>query len=767
MTIMNRRLITRLLFLLLSLMYVEKGTILAAPLIPQESAFYVDLNTLPVYVHIGYAPALATTLPDTSDSSWQVFSPTPKGPRAIRYLEIDGIPKRNFFSLQTHKPIETTFIIPFTINKTVLRGIIPGLHLASIGDNWEIFLNGTLIKSEMHLTSDGYIASHRSYRDVYLPINPDIFVDGQNMLAFRIIGEPGNTPIGFFFSQPYVLTDYAVIESFNNDVWKFGLCAIYIFIGLYHVVLFLFRRQDRYNLFYGLFSIDLGLYFFARLHTAYQFIPDSQLLMRIEFISLYMVMPSISAFIEVLSINRTRWGTRIMALYCGLLSLGTMVTSLAFAHDLLKIWQYSALIMILYIFGYAVLWDFIATAYRRWKRTVQGQNKAGFGRQLWHDLIKTPLGNVAIGAAILFLTGFFDILDSIFFLKDIVLSRYGLFVFTIGSALVLANRYGFLFKQLNYANANLEERINDLSIAKAAAERNERKYRSLFNGTKDPIALLDKQFRFKECNAAAIDYFNLEGTDLSYIDEKTPKLPDLLYEDQREHISLEERFEEIRERLIASKQPVEVPAQMRSPLGEFKSCTLRMESIRTTDEMEILLRVIPDNRDDLAQAFIEGREKFEIENTLTAADVISRHVCSNLGNYMPQEDANFAMVCVREIIINAIEHGNLEITFDEKSKAQRERRYFEFLQERKDAPKYKDRRVQVEYSITPQRALFRITDQGKGFDHRTFLEKAANPSPELLEHGRGLFMTLAAFDRVVYNEPGNQVTLEKRFKTQA
>jgi len=680
---------------------------------------------------------------------------------------LNGIEKRTFFSFQIHKPVESTFVIPFTIHKSALNGVIPGLHLASIGDNWEIYLNGTLLRSEIHLTGDGFIASHRSYRDVYLPINPDIFVDGQNILAFRIFGEPGNSPVGLFFSQPYVLTDYPIIESFNNDVWKFGLCAIYIFIGLYHVILFLFRRQDRYNLFYGLFSIDLGLYFFARLHTVYQFIPDSQLLMRIEFISLYMVMPSISAFIEVLSINKTRWGTRIMAIYCGLLSLGTMFTSLALAHDLLKIWQYSALIMILYIFGYAVLWDLIATAHRRWKRTVQEKNKTKFIHQLGHDLIKTPLGNVAIGAAILFVTAVFDILDSIYFLKDIVLSRYGLFIFTIGSALVLANRYGFLFKQLNYANANLEERINDLSVAKATAERNERKYRSLFNGTKDPIALLDKQFRFKECNASAIDYFNLEGTDFSYVSEKTPKLPDLLYEDQREHISLEERFEEIRERLSASKQAVEVQAQMRSPLGEFKSCTLRMESIKTTDEMEILLRVIPDYKDELAEAFIEGRERFDIENTLTAADEISRHVCSNLGKYMPQEDANFAMVCVREIIINAIEHGNLEITFDEKSKAQRERRYFEFLQERKDAPKYKDRRVRVEYSITPQRALFRITDQGNGFDHRSFLEKAANPSPELLEHGRGLFMTLAAFDRVVYNELGNQVTLEKRFMTQA
>lgn len=754
-------------FFILFICFAGIFTAEASPKIPHKSPFYIDLNTLPVYVHSGFSLDLARTLPDRQDPSWRVFEPTAEGPRIVRFLEIPELPKRSFLSFKTFKPAEYTFIVPFNLELSQLDTIIPGIHLASLGDNWEIYLNGTLLKSEIYLDSSGEIINHRSYRDVFFPIKPNLFNQGQNILAFRVIGEPNNPPVGFFFSQPYVLTDYAVLENFNNDVWSFALCAIYIFIGFYHLVLFLFRRQDRYNLFYGLFSIVLGLYMAVRLHSVYLIVPDSEYLLRIEFTSLYMVMPLVSAFIEVLSINKTRWGTRIMAIYCAVLSLFTLFTPLPFAHDVLRLWQISALGMALYIFGYAVLWDFVTTGYRRWKRNTATQSNIGFISQLGHDLINTPLGNILIGAGFLFFTAIFDILDSIIFLKDIVLSRYGLFVFTIGSALILANRYGFLFKQLNYANANLESRINELSAAKATAERNERKYRSLFNGTNDPIVLLDKEFRFKECNTAAIDYFNLEGVDLSYISEKTPKLYDKLYEDQREHISLAERFAELGERLLHSSQPVEMQAQLRSPLGDFKSCTLRMESIKTPEGIEILLRVIPDSRDDLAQAFVEGREHFEIENTLSAADDISRHVCANLSKYMPQEDANFAMVCVREIIINAIEHGNLEITFDEKSKAQRERRYFEFLQERKDNPAYKDRRVQVEYSITPQRALFRITDEGKGFNHKKFLEQVANPNPEILEHGRGLFMTLAAFDRVVYNDKGNQVTLEKRFNSTA
>ncbi|HGJ66991.1 TPA: hypothetical protein ENS27_16650 [bacterium] len=750
-------------FIILCFIVCDVNFLKANDFYSYKSSLYIDLNKLPVYVHPGFSKNLASNVPDANDSAWKIFQPSNNNSRVVRFLEIDEIPKPRFFSLKVYKPIEYTFLIMFNIQNKNTISTVPGLHLASIGDNWEIYLNGKLLKSEVHLTKDGEIASHRSYRDVYMPLDSSWLVPGLNILAFRIIGEPTNTPVGFSFAHPYVITDYETIRNYNNNIWNFGFCVVYIFIGFYYLVLYLFRRRDRYNLFYGLFSIDLGLYFFVRLNTVYQLIADSFLIMKIEFISLYMVMPLISTFIEVLSINKTRWGTRIIVIFCSILSLATIFVPSPFAHDLLKIWQYSALFMMLYIFGYAVLWDFFSTAYRRWKRNAVTQNRTSLGKQLLHDLLKTSLGNVVIGALILFCTAVVDIFNAIFSFKDLLLSRYGLFLFTSISALVLANRYNFLFKQLNYANDNLEKRINDLMSAKLRAEKNEIKYRSLFTGTNDPIALLDKDFCILECNGAALNYFNLDEIDFSSSQEEKAKLTDILYADQREQFSLEERFSEARDRLLHSKQPVEVQAQIRSPIGEFKSCILRMESIRSSKEIEILLRVIPSKIDELTKGFIEGREHYVIENTLTAADEITQHVSKNLTKYISAEDANFLKVCIREIVINAIEHGNLEITFDEKSRAQRERRYFEFLQERKENPKYKERRVNVEYSITKERAVFRITDQGKGFDHKKFLKKMADPSPDLLEHGRGLFMTLSAFDRVVYNTKGNQVVLEKHF----
>jgi two-component system, sensor histidine kinase LadS len=115
-------------------------------------------------------------------------------------------------------------------------------------------------------------------------------------------------------------------------------------------------------------------------------------------------------------------------------------------------------------------------------------------------------------------------------------------------------------------------------------------------------------------------------------------------------------------------------------------------------------------------------------------------------------------------VINAIEHGNLQIGFEEKSESMKEGRYFELIQERRMDPRYRRSRVIVEYSLSTARATFRVTDQGSGFDHSKYSRGAAEPvNEEMLEHGRGLFLTLNAFDKVLFNDKGNQVTMVKYF----
>lgn len=113
-----------------------------------------------------------------------------------------------------------------------------------------------------------------------------------------------------------------------------------------------------------------------------------------------------------------------------------------------------------------------------------------------------------------------------------------------------------------------------------------------------------------------------------------------------------------------------------------------------------------------------------------------------------------------EIITNAIEHGNLHITSKEKATSIDANKLQELYRQR--AEQYKDLKVQIEFSITPEIAQYTISDQGEGFDYKRHIEKMLSSPPlELLMHGRGILMSQKYFDTITYNKKGNKVTLVK------
>jgi anti-sigma regulatory factor (Ser/Thr protein kinase) len=73
-----------------------------------------------------------------------------------------------------------------------------------------------------------------------------------------------------------------------------------------------------------------------------------------------------------------------------------------------------------------------------------------------------------------------------------------------------------------------------------------------------------------------------------------------------------------------------------------------------------------------------------------------------------------------------------------------------------------NRTAEVEYQFSEDRVLYRITDQGKGFDHQSVVAKLLHEESTMnLGNGRGIRIAMQVFDRVVYNDKGNQVTLLK------
>ena len=109
-----------------------------------------------------------------------------------------------------------------------------------------------------------------------------------------------------------------------------------------------------------------------------------------------------------------------------------------------------------------------------------------------------------------------------------------------------------------------------------------------------------------------------------------------------------------------------------------------------------------------------------------------------------------------ELLVNAVEHGNLEITYEEKSGLIAERRFEDEIESRLADPRFKDRHVEVVFERHADRIDIDISDQGPGFDWQEYLD--IDPIRVFDTHGRGIALAKSlSFDRLEYHGRGNRV----------
>jgi len=102
------------------------------------------------------------------------------------------------------------------------------------------------------------------------------------------------------------------------------------------------------------------------------------------------------------------------------------------------------------------------------------------------------------------------------------------------------------------------------------------------------------------------------------------------------------------------------------------------------------------------------------------------------------------------LLSNAVEHGNANIGFEEKTKLIDEGDY------EKNLKKLKSKEIiEVQFIHKDGRFSVRITDKGQGFDWKTWIKFETDHGS--YTHGYGILKALKSFDEVTYNTAGNQV----------
>lgn len=132
----------------------------------------------------------------------------------------------------------------------------------------------------------------------------------------------------------------------------------------------------------------------------------------------------------------------------------------------------------------------------------------------------------------------------------------------------------------------------------------------------------------------------------------------------------------------------------------------------------------------------------------------ARDIATLLSHTCP--DPQKAVLGLSELMLNAIEHGNLGISYREKTMLIDHERLQEEIALRLDNPRYGGRLATVHFERAEDGFRFLIRDEGEGFEWQAYLE--IDPNRAFDNHGRGIAMArLISFDHLEYRGRGNEV----------
>lgn len=173
----------------------------------------------------------------------------------------------------------------------------------------------------------------------------------------------------------------------------------------------------------------------------------------------------------------------------------------------------------------------------------------------------------------------------------------------------------------------------------------------------------------------------------------------------------------------------------------------------------------------LASALNERAQRRALMAELSRRDNAGRHIrtCTlSLRNLTEAQDiACFLATCfpqpdrvvtgLIELLVNAIEHGNLDIGFEEKGRLLATGRWIAEIEHRLSQPEHAYKTVDVIYQHKADGWYVQISDKGAGFSWKKYWH--IDPARAGDGHGRGIARArLTSFDKLAYNEAGNQVT---------
>ncbi len=319
--------------------------------------------------------------------------------------------------------------VPADVMALVRKGVPVSIRTGQLADVARIYVNSTLV-GEVG-TTEPYTTG--SYRPFLGDVPAAAFRPGENFIQYGLYTN-GDYPVHVYGPEMRMGASSVVLgEYYRNEITSLVLLGIYFVIGLYHLLLFVRRPRDKYNLYFGLFAVLVSLYWIFTTGTRDAIFQDAVLTrIRVEHVLLFLLPGPFLLFLSTFFEGKhSRIALGVMTVH-GLMALAVFFLPYGLITFLLTGWQLSALL----IFPYAIFY---------------------ISRALYR---KRPDAGWLIGGIVILLSSAVnDILVIQELLPTPLISRFAFALFLPGIAAVLANRFTRVHNQADDLNENLEHQV--------------------------------------------------------------------------------------------------------------------------------------------------------------------------------------------------------------------------------------------------------------------------------------------------------------------